>query len=171
MYTLTGCLVILLIISGAIVIIFMVTLSKYKGMVKRREADLHNQFTELNLKYCNLDYEFKEYKESTAIYAKEQEKKTDQIKLLHNRLSEEATKLWMESIYNKKEAKIYKDVIDWFMDSVDKNQASKAMTYVKCLKAIEESRKIDLQNQKPDDTPNKADSHLFSPSEAPGKPL
>lgn len=171
MYTLTGCLVILLIISGAIVIIFMVTLSKYKGMVKRREADLHNQFTELNLKYCNLDYEFKEYKESAAIYAKAQDRIISQWEGAFQSAKGRVKELECDLEKEEKVADIFEEVIHWFMDSVDKNQASKAMTYVKCLKAIEESRKIDLQNQKPDGTTNRADSHLFSPSEAPGKPL
>ena len=171
MYTISECTIAILFVSAVIIVISILIFVEYKIRVDSKWYNLNNDYSELSKQYNNLDYEFKEYKESTAIYAKEQEKKTDQIKLLHNRLSEEATKLWMESIYNKKEAKIYKDVIDWFMDSVDKNQASKAMTYVKCLKAIEESRKIDLQNQKPDGTTNRADSHLFSPSEAPGKPL
>lgn len=71
----------------------------------------------------------------------------------------------------EKVADIFEGVIQWFVQSVEENKTSKAITYVKCLKAIEESRKIDSQNQKPDDSASTAGPNYFSPNEAPGKPL
>lgn len=158
-------------IATAIIIGLSLTFWDYKTRINRRYNSLHSDYMELNKKYNSLDHEYDEYKKAMAIYCESQVRAIDYWKGVFESAKKRGKELEYDLAKEENVADIFEGVIHWFMDSVEKNQASKAMTYVKCLKAIEESRKIDLQNQKPDGTTNRADSHLFSPSEAPGKPL
>jgi len=124
-----------------------------------------------NRQYKSLEHEFKEYKESMAIYCESQTRAIDYWKGVFESAKKRVKELESDLAKEEKVADIFEGVIQWFVQSVEENKTSKAITYIKCLKAIEESRKIDSQNQKPDDSASTAKPGLISPNEAPGKPL
>jgi ABC-type Na+ efflux pump permease subunit len=137
----------------------------------RKYNELQKDYDVLDNNYNELDKDYKDLEESMIIYTTEQSKKIEDLQsaLLYGRNWHEENKILLNHYAER--AKIFHDVVAWFIDSVNKNKTSRAITYMKCLKAIADAQKIDLQNQMPDDKPNKATEYLFSLNEAPGKPL
>jgi hypothetical protein len=133
--------------------------------------ELSNKYNELLANYNRIDEEYEDLEESMRIYTTEQSEKIKDLQsaLITGSRWNEENKILLNHYAER--AKIFHDVVAWFIDSVNKNKTSRAITYMKCMKAIADAQKIDLQNQMPDGTPNKATEYLFSPNESPGKPL
>jgi len=133
--------------------------------------ELQKNYDVLDNNYNKLDEDYEDLEESMRIYTIEQSKKIEEWKGCFESARKSACELQIELLKEEAVADIFEEVIKWFIDSVDNNCTSKAITYHKCIIAIADAQKIDLQNQMPDGTPNKATECLFSPNEAPGKPL
>lgn len=171
MYTFGEAWLICCIIAALIIVAGTLGFWEYQTRRNRDYNRLQSDYNELDKKYYLLDSEYDEYKKAMAIYCESQSRAIDYWKGVFESAKKRGKELEADLAKEEKVADIFEGVIQWFVQSVEENKTSKAITYVKCLKAIEESRKIDSQNQKPDDSPSTAEPNYFSPNEAPGKPL